>query len=144
MSMFMSKGYIHKHSSDLTVLSFLGSTVTALTRPEDGVSFSSYTVSMPPGGQVEPSFHKVATELIFVVDGNGTAKLGGSLLNLERHDVLIVSPPTPHSFQAGQKGLVLVSFLSSLVNSKHDFYSCSGEPVEDPLVLRGEWNEIQK
>jgi quercetin dioxygenase-like cupin family protein len=139
--MSMNEGFLFRPFSDLTLLSFLGSTIRPLIQPDDEIENSSYFIQMPPSGFVERSYHKIAKEVIFVISGYGTAFLGNSILSLKKGDTMIIFPPTPHGFKAGDSGLEMISFLSSQVNSKRDFYSCSKEAIEDPIVLGGEWVE---
>jgi quercetin dioxygenase-like cupin family protein len=98
----------------------------AFLAPRDTGALSAYHIVLRSGGSIPPAYHKRAVELIWIMKGSGVARMGRRSVRLKRGDSLLIQPPTPHGFVAGRSGMTFLAMLSPRVDSKTDYYSCSG------------------
>lgn len=136
------KRYTLTRWSRLTVLHFDSCVMRPLVGIEETSKLSCYHIRLPPGSRMEPAYHRKAHELIWIMEGRGTALLDGRRVPVRDGDVLFIPPPTVHGFVAGRRPLVMLAMLSPRVDSRTDFYSAGpGRKHEKPKVLSGRWTE---
>ena len=56
-------------------------------------------IKISPGGRIEPHYHKVRTEVFYVLQGEGTITLGADHMPCQVHDFMICEAPTVHAFK---------------------------------------------
>lgn len=52
-----------------------------------------------PGGKTPPNVHQFAHEMFFVLEGSGTAYVGGQATALKKGDALLVRPGSTHEIE---------------------------------------------
>jgi len=55
-------------------------------------------IKIKPGGKIKPHFHKVRTEVFYVLSGKGMIKLDEKDLDCSTNDYLLCQPNTVHAF----------------------------------------------
>ena len=56
-------------------------------------------MSIPSGGDIGEEVHPNTDQMIFIIDGDGTAILNGETRKIEEHDVVFVPAGTTHNFK---------------------------------------------
>ena len=129
-------GFETRRWSRLPHFEFAGATMRSFLSPQDTPALSCYRIVLEPGAAISPAYHKKAFELIWVMEGGGTASMGRRALKLKRGDSLLIRPPTPHGFTAGRAGMTFLAVLTPRVDSQTDYYAC-GHAHERPRMLSG-------
>lgn len=130
-------GFKLKKWSKLPRFSFVGASMRAFVVPRDTDALSVYHIALASRGSIAPAYHKKAVELIWVIKGSGIAQLGRRSIRIRSGDSLIIQPPTPHGFVAGRAGMTFLAALSPRVDSRTDYYSCSGHQHPHPRSFSG-------
>jgi quercetin dioxygenase-like cupin family protein len=117
--------------------------MTGMVMKEETEALSVYRIEMGPRQVVAPSYHKKAVELIWVLAGSGTVRLGRRSVRMRRNDTLFIRPPTPHGFEAGRSGMTMLAILSPRVDSRTDIYPAGKGNAGHAAtkVLSGRWRE---
>ncbi|HEX4048292.1 MAG TPA: cupin domain-containing protein [Elusimicrobiota bacterium] len=116
---------------------FIGAKMRAFLAPQDTGDMSCYHIVLPGRGTIPPAYHRKAVELIWIIKGGGVAKMGPRSVRLKRGDSLLIRPTTPHGFTAGSSGMTFLAVLSPRVDSRTDYYACSGSHHAPPRALSG-------
>lgn len=74
----------------------------------DEAACTAYRVRIAPHSTTSVSFHAVAEEIYYVLEGQGVALLDGAPYPLRRGDFLRLPPGTTHGFVTGDEALVLL------------------------------------
>jgi mannose-6-phosphate isomerase-like protein (cupin superfamily) len=131
------KGFKLKPWKSLPRFAFIGAGMRSFLAPRDTGALSAYHIVLRSGGSIPPAYHKKAVELIWIIKGSGTARMGRRIVRLKRGDALLIQPTTPHGFVAGRSGMTFLAMLSPRVDSKTDYYSCAGHHHAPPRGLSG-------
>lgn len=65
----------------------------------DGVPFTALVEIFDPGGKTPPNSHSVATELFYVLSGEGIAWCDGNATKVKAGDSVFVRPGSEHVFE---------------------------------------------
>src|SRR3989338_3448756 len=104
-----ANGFLIKKAKDLPKIYFMQSHMTPMIGLNETDRLSCYHIKMPKNTYVEPSYHKKAVEMIWILKGEGIAVLGNKKNQISRGDVIFIRPPTAHTFHSGAKGLELLA-----------------------------------
>lgn len=55
-------------------------------------------IKISPGGEIKAHYHKVRTEIFYVLQGRGTVSVGGSDFQCEPHDFFLCEAGEIHAF----------------------------------------------
>ena len=81
--------------------------------PRAGVGISMFVTRTPPGRAVELHVHPYP-ETFVLLEGHGRWTAGDEVVELEREQVIVVPPETPHGFRnIGEEPLLVVSVHES-------------------------------
>ena len=131
-----SKSFTVKRWKTHPLFEFAGARMRALLTLDDTSKLACYHITVAKNGCVQSAYHKKAVELICILKGSGSARLGRRRVVLKKGDALFIYPPTPHGFIAGRAGMVMMAILTPRVDSQTDFYS-HDESHPPPKVLAG-------
>ncbi|MBD2309975.1 cupin domain-containing protein [Chroococcidiopsis sp. FACHB-1243] len=111
----------------------------------DGVSFTCCVEIFDVGGKTPPNRHMYATELFFVLKGEGRATCDGKTVLIQEGDSLVVPPTGTHTVEnIGKSRLYTLTVM--LPNEDFAELIYNGIPVEldaeDLAVLQGKVSPI--
>ena len=88
-------------------------TLRITPRSHPGLTFATGEQRLPPGGQIPRHSHEVATELLFVLEGCGTAIVDGASHDLAPGDTVLLGHHVEHEItNTGEADLVLFFYIS--------------------------------
>lgn len=99
----------------------------SLIAEADEGAMTAYRVTIAPGSTTAISHHKIAEELYYVLEGQGTALLDGQECPLKAGDFLRLPPGTKHGFITTSEALVMLDIHSPGSRPDRDVYF-DGEP----------------
>ena len=99
-----------------------------ISEAEEG-RFTAYRVRVEPGQTTGESYHKLAEELYFVLEGSGLAVLDGEERRLEAGDFLRLPPGTRHRFVTDDQPLVMLDVHSPGSRPNRDVYFTGETPA---------------
>lgn len=71
-------------------------------------------IKIQPGGKIEPHYHKVRTEVFYVLRGKGLITLGEERLESVANDYMICKPGTVHAFENnGDQDFIIAVFRTN-------------------------------
>jgi mannose-6-phosphate isomerase-like protein (cupin superfamily) len=111
-----------KNLAALSAFEFEGMKVKALVAKEETEKLSCYHIAMPRHHSVRHAYHKKAHEIVVVLEGRGTVRLGKRKFALRRGDCVLIAPRTWHSFSTAGSALKMFAFLAPRVDAATDFY----------------------
>ncbi len=122
---------IHRHSGNTAQAQRLGPyTIESLIDLSEEGRATVYRVSIAPHQQTRISYHRVAEEYYFVMQGRGTALLDGREYLLEVGDFLRLPPGVTHGFIAADSPLEMLNIHTPGCRPDRDTYFADGEPPE--------------
>lgn len=86
--------------------------IESLIPREDEGAGTAYRVRIEPHSTTAVSYHKVAEEIYYVLEGSGVALLDGERFELKRGDFLRLPPGTTHGFITTDEALVMLDIHS--------------------------------
>ncbi len=107
--MDMQKQVIHRRSGDAKMVEQFGPyAIEPLLSEGEEAAATVYRVRVEPHQHTSTSFHQVAEEFYFVLDGNATAMLDGAARPLKPGDFLRLPPGTQHAFVTADEPLEML------------------------------------
>ena len=101
---------------------FEGMFVAPAITKDETQKMVAYHIRIPKHVRIPHSYHKIAHEIIFVLDGRGTAHLNKDDVVLRPGSVILVQPKTWHSFSTANKTLEFLAIASPRVDAQTDLY----------------------
>ncbi len=114
--------YIVKKISNLETIEFEGMQLHFLIQKKETDGMAAYHIKLPRHTRIPPSYHKIAEEIIVVLQGSGFAFLNRKRIPIKKGSVILVQPRTWHSFASAHKQMTLLAVTSPYVDSKTDLY----------------------
>lgn len=102
--------------------------IESLVPPEEEGAFTAYRVRIEPGQETSESYHKIAEECYYVVEGSGVAMLDDTEHLLEAGDFLRLPPGTRHRFETGESALVMLDLHCPGSRPDRDVYFTGEAP----------------
>lgn len=102
--------------------------IESLIPPADEAACTAYRVHIAPHSRTSISYHRVAEEIYYVVEGAGVAVLDGREYPLRRGDFLRLPPGTTHGFVTGDVPLTLLDIHTPGSRPDHDVYFIGDTP----------------
>ena len=103
--------------------------IESLIPRTDEAACTAYRVRIAPHSTTSVSFHKVAEEIYYVLEGSGAAVLNGARHDLHAGDFLRLPPGTTHGFETGADALVLLDIHTPGSRPDHDVYFVGETPA---------------
>lgn len=103
--------------------------IETLIAPADEGAATAYRVRINPHQTTSVSYHKIAEEFYYVVEGKGTAILNGSPFPLQPGDFLRLPPGTTHGFVTTDEPLVMLDLHTPGSRPDHDVYFVGPAPA---------------
>lgn len=101
---------------------FQGMIVAPLILKEETENLVAYHIRIPKNVRIPHSYHKLAHEIIVVLDGRGKAHLNREEVRLRAGGVVVVQPRTWHSFSTAGGNLEFLAIASPRVDRTTDLY----------------------
>lgn len=71
-------------------------------------------IKLQPGGVIEPHYHKIRTEVFYVLKGEGSILLNGEEYKSKKDDFFLCQPNTTHEFNnTGKTELIVAIFRTN-------------------------------
>ena len=102
--------------------------IESLISPDQEGCFTAYRVRIDARRRTSESYHKIAEELYFVLQGSGIAVLDGEPQELKAGDFLRLPPGTRHRFETGGDALVMLDIHSPGSRPDRDVYFVDERP----------------
>lgn len=102
--------------------------IESLIPPADEAACTAYRVRIEPHSTTNISYHRVAEEIYYVLEGSGIALLDGRRYELRRGDFLRLPPGTTHGFVTGEEPLLLLDIHTPGSRPDHDVYFVGDTP----------------
>ncbi len=104
-------GYLVKHAASApTVPCPCGMSTRILTRA-DGPAANVHITAITDSA---PHYHKLCTEIYYVLEGTGTLQLGADLIPVEPGTLVVIEPGTIHRLQSDQGVRIMVIGVPAL------------------------------
>ncbi len=110
--------------------------------------FSMGTQTLPPGGRVRLHAHDTSEEVFYVIEGQGSAEIGGQTYRITPGTALYMGHNVTHTFvNDGQTDLKWVWFF--MPGGLEDFFAAigrprsAGEPVPTPFARPSDVLQIE-
>lgn len=102
--------------------------IASLIAPDQEGQFTAYRVRIESGQVTSESYHKLAEEIYYVIEGEGLAILNGEIRPLQTGDFLRLPPGTRHRFETGAEALVMLDIHSPGSRPDRDVYFTDDRP----------------
>ncbi|WOO40003.1 cupin domain-containing protein [Rubellicoccus peritrichatus] len=102
--------------------------IQSLIQPDEEASLTAYRVRIEPYQTTAVSYHKIAEELYYVIEGQGSAILNGKEHVLQSGDFLRLPPETTHGFVTREDALVMLNIHTPGSRPDHDVYFVGNVP----------------
>lgn len=102
--------------------------IESLIPEAEEVAMTAYRVTIDPHSTTSVSYHRVAEELYYVLEGSGVAVLDGDRHPLKAGDFLRLPPGTTHGFATSHERLVLLDIHSPGSRPDRDVYFVGETP----------------
>lgn len=120
---------LHVRAADREAAKCLGPyQITSLIPVDDEAAATAYLVKIGPRELTSVSYHLVAEELYFVVEGSGVAILDGVEYELSPGDFLRLPPGVHHGFRTAETPLVMLDVHTPGSRPDRDVYFEGGSP----------------
>ncbi len=106
---------------DLPIESIHGLTIRSLFRPEEADRLSLRWIEVPPGRTIPPSLHRVAREVLYILEGEAEFTVGDETRVVGAGRFLNVPPGTPHSMRTLASAIRFLAIQSPPVENDKDF-----------------------
>ena len=97
---------------------------------------TAYRVRIEPHSTTSVSYHKLAEEIYYVLEGSGVAMLNGERYSLRAGDFLRLPPGTTHGFITQDEPLIMLDIHSPGSRPDRDVYFVGATPPG--FVVRGQ------
>ncbi|MGB3121280.1 MAG: cupin domain-containing protein [Verrucomicrobiales bacterium] len=111
--------------------------IETLIPPAQEGALTAYRVRIEPEQTTSVSYHRMAEELYYVLEGEGMALLDGVPHSLRQGDFLRLPPGTTHGFVTGGSPLVMLDIHAPGSRPDHDVFFVGETP---PGFSAGEKN----
>lgn len=128
--------FLRRSKDELPLEEVHGLKVSSLFHPEEADQLSVRWIEAAPGTEVPPSHHRIAREVLYILEGGGEFEVGGQTVTCQAGDFLNVPPGSSHSMVAGPEGVRFLAIQSPPVERDRDLYW--GPPPEAPSPLPGD------
>lgn len=102
--------------------------IESLIPPADEAALTAYRVRIEAQSTTSVSYHRVAEEIYYVLEGSGVAVLDGVRYPIRAGDFLRLPPGTTHGFVTGDEPLVLLDIHAPGSRPDHDVYFVGETP----------------
>jgi mannose-6-phosphate isomerase-like protein (cupin superfamily) len=102
--------------------------IESLLSEADEAAATAYRVRIEPHQRTNTSYHKIAEEFYYVLEGTGVAFLNGVASELCQGDFLRLPPGTTHSFVTADEALVLLDIHFPGSRPNRDVYFVDATP----------------
>jgi len=102
--------------------------IESLIPPADEAACTAYRVRIEAHSETSVSYHKVAEEIYYVLEGRGVALLDGERYELRPGDFLRLPPGTTHGFLTADEPLVMLDIHTPGSRPDHDVYFVGETP----------------
>lgn len=102
--------------------------IESLIPPADEAACTAYRVQIAPHSATSVSYHAIAEELYYVLEGSGVAVLNGEHHPLRKGDFLRLPPGTTHGFVTADEALVMLDIHTPGSRPDHDVYFVGEAP----------------
>lgn len=120
---------IHRKGKSTDEVQKLGPyAIQSLIQSDQEAALTAYRVTIDPNQVTAVSYHKVAEELYYVIEGEGTAILNGNEHILQMGDFLRLPPGTTHGFTTNDSALVMFNIHTPGSRPDHDVYFVGETP----------------
>ena len=102
--------------------------IESLIPSDQEASLTAYRVRIEPNQVTSESYHKVAEECYYVLEGTGIATLDGKDHKLEQGDFLRLPPGTLHKFATNDKALIMLDIHTPGSRPDRDVYFTGDTP----------------
>ncbi|MBK1876795.1 cupin domain-containing protein [Pelagicoccus mobilis] len=102
--------------------------IESLIPEEQEASLTAYRVRIEANQVTAESYHKIAEECYYVLEGSGIAILDGKEHPLETGDFLRLPPGTRHKFTTGKQALVMLDLHTPGSRPNKDVYFTDKTP----------------
>lgn len=102
--------------------------IESLISSEEEGAFTAYRVRIEPRQKTSESYHKIAEEGYYVIEGSGVAVLDDQEHLLEAGDFLRLPPGTRHRFETGETALVMLDLHCPGSRPDRDVYFTGDAP----------------
>jgi mannose-6-phosphate isomerase-like protein (cupin superfamily) len=120
---------LHHRQSSCGQIQTLGPyQIESLVFPAEEGAFTAYRVRIEPGQETSESYHKIAEECYYVIEGAGVAFLDDCEYALEAGDFLRLPPGTRHRFTTSERPLVMLDLHSPGSRPDRDVYFTGEAP----------------
>lgn len=102
--------------------------IETLIPPAEEGALTAYRVRIEPHQTTAVSYHRIAEEIYYVLEGSGTAHLDGVPHELRPGDFLRLPPGTTHGFTTGETPLVMLDLHAPGSRPDHDVYFVGETP----------------
>lgn len=113
--------FFSRDLSELPVESIHGLTIRSLFRPEEADQLSLRWIEVPPGTTIPPSRHRVAREVLYILEGEAEFTVGDRTQVLRAGQFLNVTPGTAHSMRTFGSAIRFLAIQSPPVENDKDF-----------------------
>lgn len=103
--------------------------IESLIPPVEEAALTAYRVRIEPHSVTNVSFHKLAEEIYYVLEGSGVAVLDGIERMVRRGDFLRLPPGTTHGFRTDREPLVLLDIHTPGSRPDRDVYFVDEVPA---------------
>ncbi|RMF99917.1 MAG: cupin domain-containing protein [Planctomycetota bacterium] len=120
---------IHRTTGDPARTERLGPYVLeSLIDPDEEGAGTFYRVRIEPHSKTAVSYHKIAEEFYYVLDGEGTAWIDGRPIAVAAGHFLRLPPGTTHAFETGDAPLVMLDIHVPGSRPDRDVYFVDAPP----------------
>lgn len=102
--------------------------IESLVSPAEEGALTAYRVRIEPGQRTNESYHKIAEECYYVIEGSGLAILDDQEHRLEAGDFLRLPSGTRHRFETGEVPLVMLDLHCPGSRPDRDVYFTDEAP----------------
>lgn len=114
--------FLRRKRKDLPVEKVHGLEVYSLFRPEEADQLSVRWIEVGPDIAVPPSHHRLAREVLYILEGEGDFQVGEETSRCQAGDFVNVPPGSTHSMRSGPKGVRFLAIQSPPVEPDRDIY----------------------
>src|SRR5258706_14687666 len=114
--------YKIKRLSHMPIREFEGMKMNFLIDKKEMDRMAAYYIHIPKNASIPHSYHKVAHEIILVLAGSGKVHLNRKKIAVQQGDVILVQPPTWHSFSTTHRPMTVLAVTAPYVDGTTDLY----------------------
>lgn len=123
--------FVRRACRDLPEEDIRGVLVRSLFRPEEADQMTVRWVRVGAGGSIPATFHRVAREVLYVLEGSAEFTIGEETVVGAAGDFLHIPPGAPHALEAGAEGVCFLAIESPPVDFGKDLEFV--DPTQEPF-----------